>query len=672
MAVTERGTVLVIDECELRQAFPSSHISGKPTPLLCIKTFGRGFIVGGHQGAFALYELPDDGGAADGAERALFRLAKTLRVTMNGNIVSVRGLSLSPSKELAALCVDGGVGTVNLSTVWLMKDEDTEAQVNYLVSNLHTSSVVDLSVCHNKPLFATCSSDDKAVRVWDYDTKKVVVYVTPCTRACVCVCRTPLNPIFVSSSRTFDGAPQSVSLHPSGYLLLTVTSGRVAMMHLLSDELKPAVEMSVKGAQFGRFSNGGGLYAVACLKHIHVYSTYGGSDALVGTLLGHVGHIMSITWTEHDVSLVSCAADGAVYIWNVDSLSKGARTGEAPMVKGARYTSLVSGPNSLMVGAYHRIVTRKRRPTPIDDAPNTGTAAGASTGKPLPGGGGGARVKRRGKGTGSQSSGAGGAGAGAGSLVEGGRRDAHADEQEDAAPKPFRRAVSEEVFVVVGWPNPADPHAMVESKLPYKVNRVWMTQCGEDVVVFGGLADGTVAEIGWPLSGAHDIMHSHHFHSMGVTGLAMSGDGCFMFSAGADGSIFMVALSTNVNARLGTDGRPVACLRSRGCAPLCADRCMRVCVLGERASAMDAVTKASQVIHTGNVRRGGNKAAEAAHIEALMLRRKQIEGIAEVGEPLVLVPAQAMAAANVRSPSRDPGELREHSPHRVFVVCSTV
>lgn len=177
MAVTERGTVLVIDECELRQAFPSSHPSGKPTPLLCIKTFARGFIVGGNNGAFALYELPDDGGAADGTERAMFRLAKTLQVSMGELPVSVRGLSLSPSKELAALCVDGGIGIVNLSTVWLMKEEDTEAQVSYLVSDLHTSPVVDLSVCRHKPLFATCSDEDKTVRVWDYDTKRVVVYV---------------------------------------------------------------------------------------------------------------------------------------------------------------------------------------------------------------------------------------------------------------------------------------------------------------------------------------------------------------------------------------------------------------------------------------------------------------------------------------------------------------
>jgi len=120
IAVTERGTVLVIDECELRQAFPSSHPSGKPTSLLCVKTFSRGFIVGGHNGAFALYELPDDGGAAAGTERAMFRRAKTLRVTMGGLPVSVRGLSLSPSEECAALCVDGGIGIVNLSASPLM------------------------------------------------------------------------------------------------------------------------------------------------------------------------------------------------------------------------------------------------------------------------------------------------------------------------------------------------------------------------------------------------------------------------------------------------------------------------------------------------------------------------------------------------------------------------
>jgi len=62
-------------------------------------------------------------------------------------------------------------------TVWLMKDEDTEAQVSYLVSNLHTSPVGDLSVCASRPLFATCSDEDKTIRVWDYDTKKVAVYV---------------------------------------------------------------------------------------------------------------------------------------------------------------------------------------------------------------------------------------------------------------------------------------------------------------------------------------------------------------------------------------------------------------------------------------------------------------------------------------------------------------
>ena len=71
----------------------------------------------------------------------------------------------------------------------------------------------------------------------------------------------------------------------------------------------------------------------------------------------------------------------------------------------------------------------------------------------------------------------------------------------------------------------------------------------------------------------------------------------------------------------------------------------------ERDTATDAVSKATLALHTGARHGGGgSKMAETAQIEAVNLRRKQVEGLAEVGEPLVLVPAQAMAAANVRRP----------------------
>lgn len=181
-----------------------------------------------------------------------------------------------------------------------------------------------------------------------------------------------------------------------------------------------------------------------------------------------------------------------------------------------------------------------------------------------------------------------------------------------------------------------DMTMVVESHVSARVNKLCLVPKHEGVALYGGMTTGDVVELQWPVSSTYPIIAGHGLHSDSVTAVHASGDGCFLFSASADGSIFMIALSDEVNAHLGDD------LRSHGAA-------------GSNAAALVA-----QVSATSGKRTNAAKLAETRAVEAIAARRKQLEAVCESGEALVLVPAQAMREAEYRVKQIE-DELREQA-----------
>jgi uncharacterized coiled-coil DUF342 family protein len=103
----------------------------------------------------------------------------------------------------------------------------------------------------------------------------------------------------------------------------------------MSPSLPPA-PFYFAGCTEVKFSRGGQYFAAVHGNVILVYASLTGE--YLQTLRGHNGKITSVTWAYNDATLVSVAADGAVYEWD---MRDGKRAREI-MLKGAHFSSVTS------------------------------------------------------------------------------------------------------------------------------------------------------------------------------------------------------------------------------------------------------------------------------------------------------------------------------------------
>jgi len=72
-----------------------------------------------------------------------------------------------------------------------------------------------------------------------------------------------------------------------------------------------------------KFSNGGHLFAcvVSERKRIHVFNWYTADKNPIFSFDGHPKEITQIDWFENDLGFTTCAADGAVFFWDLYNYS---------------------------------------------------------------------------------------------------------------------------------------------------------------------------------------------------------------------------------------------------------------------------------------------------------------------------------------------------------------
>ena len=163
----------------------------------------------------------------------------------------------------------------------------------------HSDKVNFMDTCVRKPLLATCSQD-RTVKVWDYE-KKELVY-----------------------NMSFSDEAYTVCIHPSGYHIAVSFADKIHFMNLYmknkDNHQKGFRDLTIKSCKFMKFNHGGDLLAAASgdtPPEITVYRFYDYGSNPILKLKGHTGTIRCFEWAPDDLSIYSCAAHGMIYKWSV-------------------------------------------------------------------------------------------------------------------------------------------------------------------------------------------------------------------------------------------------------------------------------------------------------------------------------------------------------------------
>lgn len=180
-----------------------------------------------------------------------------------------------------------------LGNLDVMKDgfESNENNFTLLPTGFHGDVINGMDICVQKTLVATVSAD-RAIRIWNYRQYSVELY------------------------REFTEEIISISLHPSGLLVLLGFRYRLALYSILADDLYECGKWAVKSCSLVKFSNGGHKFAAVSANSVIVFST--NTHEVVHILRGHSTLITSLIWSDDDSYIVTCGNEGAVFEWYLD------------------------------------------------------------------------------------------------------------------------------------------------------------------------------------------------------------------------------------------------------------------------------------------------------------------------------------------------------------------
>jgi WD40 repeat protein len=304
--------------------------------------------------------------------------------------------------------------------------------------------------------------------------------------------------------------PVSASFHPAGNHLVVGFRGRVRMYQLLLDQLRVAHEITRKGGGEVKFSCGGNVFSIVSGKGVLVYATYGDraagvtQPALLGSFLGHSMPAVGLAWKHNGLGLVSASTDGAVYEWKLEQAGAGGRFKEL-VRKDIAYTAVAASSEGSVAaaGKVNTQLSKQSQPQSSPSGPSGHVGVGVGVG------------------VGSSSSRVAGA--------------------------------------LCSWTEHVEG-SLVEILAPCLCTKLLLAPSND--LLFAGTCNGSVLVYRWPLrtpaagggdgsggggdcsGGGEDCLLAEiPLHTGAVTGLELSPDGGTLFSAAADGSLFMVELA---------------------------------------------------------------------------------------------------------------------------------
>lgn len=292
------------------------HLSASPgvqRPICSLLPLAQGFLCGSKQGTFMFFSHNSDVRKPD---KCFTKESSWQTDLTSGSVVA---MAISPAEDqVTAVTSDNQVLFMPASSPATV----TSDMVKYVTCSFHgPKAIVGMDVCYRKPLIVTCGRDN-SLRLWNFQTMEL-----------------ELNKLFTEEMFC-------CALHPSGLHVAVGFGDKLRVFHILVDELRSCLELSIKNCRECSFSNGGHMLAASNGNSINVFDFYTGDK--VADLRGHNSKVRSIFWLESGTQILSCGQDGAVYLWDIEGMK---RTGEF-VHKGTLYTSAVAtGETAFVVGS---------------------------------------------------------------------------------------------------------------------------------------------------------------------------------------------------------------------------------------------------------------------------------------------------------------------------------
>lgn len=299
---------------------------GSEYPIMSLVSITGGFIAGSSPGTFLFFFYDES------KDQALFDSQFSLLSIVTAPELSsgyISMLALDTKDEvLVGITSDGQLLTVPA----LSPQTLTTEHVKYLISSFHgPKPITGMDVCVRKPLVLTCCRDN-TLRMWNFRDHTLELL------------------------KVFPEEMYSVALHPTGLHCAVAFTDKVRLYHVLVDDLRLCMELSIKACRECAFSNGGHVFAAANGNSIIVYDFHTGEK--IADLRGHNSKVRSLYWMPSGCQLLTCGQDGAVYLWALDGAK---RTGEF-VQKGIVYTSAVNSGHGVIVVGNDRSLRELAQP----------------------------------------------------------------------------------------------------------------------------------------------------------------------------------------------------------------------------------------------------------------------------------------------------------------------
>ncbi|KAI3382873.1 hypothetical protein SNEBB_003558 [Seison nebaliae] len=167
-------------------------------------------------------------------------------------------------------------------------EQNMYTSMTSLGQQAHVKSINDLDVCKHRPLFATVGGD-KVLKLWDYETKKVVL------------------------SQEFVEDIHSCCLHPLAFFVGVALMSGLFLYSIRFNSLSNVAYFPIRSITICRFSNGGHLIASAAANAVQITSTV--DYCPLAYIQENLGKINDLAFNYDDTIIACSGSDGSVHAW---------------------------------------------------------------------------------------------------------------------------------------------------------------------------------------------------------------------------------------------------------------------------------------------------------------------------------------------------------------------